>query len=102
MAAAFLFFQNAILDHDFCQNRYSPPSIVGQWLHHIFTKWPPATFLVFRFSPGLVGFFHSMSSIMAVSNMKLIHTLVSQLRETQALAIISPKFEISGDLIIHD
>ena len=42
---------------------------------------------------------------MAVSNMNLIRALVSQLRETQALAcggggqtktIISPKFEISG------
>ena len=56
------------------------------------------------------GFFHSRSS-MAVSNMNLICALVSQLRETQALAcggcggcgggvqtktIISPKFLISG------
>ena len=50
---------------------------------------------------------------MAVSNMNLIHKLASQLRETQALAcggcgggcvqtktIISPKFQISGDIII--
>ena len=59
----------------------------------------------------LAGFFHSRSS-MDVSNMNLIRALVSQLRETQALAcggcggggsgcdvqtktIISPKFQIS-------
>ena len=57
--------------------------------HHIFTKWP---------------------SIMAVSIMSLIRALVSQLRETQALAcgggdgvqtktIISPKLQIFGDII---
>ena len=34
---------------------------------------------------GAQGFFHSRSS-MAVSNMNLIRALVSQLRETQALA----------------
>ena len=80
-------------------------SIVGQWLdqiwswsvhflwsygvhklfHHIFTKWQLAAILVFRFSPKSIGFFHSRSS-MAVSNMNLICALVSQLRETQALA----------------
>ena len=71
-----------------------------------------AAILVFRFSPKSIGFFHSRSS-MAVSNMNLIRALVSQLRETQALAcggdcggcsggdgvrtktIISPKFLIS-------
>ena len=68
-------------------------------------------FWFFRFSPKSIGFFHSRSS-MAVSNMHLIRALVSQLRETQALAcggggggggggvqtktIIYPKFEISG------
>ena len=67
-------------------------------------KWPLAAILVFRFYPKSIGFFHSRSS-MAVSNMNLIRALVSQLRETQALAcggggcggvqtktIISPKF----------
>ena len=39
---------------------------------NLFSKWPP------------IGFFHSRSS-MAVSNTNLIRTLVSQLRETQAL-----------------
>ena len=78
--------------------------------HHIFTKWPLAAILVFRFSPKSIGFFHSRSS-MAVSNMNLIRALVSQLRETQAFAcgggcgggcgvqtktIISPNFLISG------
>ena len=61
-----------------------------------------------RFSPKSIGFFHSRSS-MGVLNMNLICALVSQLRETQALAcgggcgggiqtktIISPKFQISG------
>ena len=72
--------------------------------------------MVFRFSPKSIGFFHSRVS-MAVSNMNLIRALVSQLRETQALAcgggggcggcgggsggvqtktITSPKFQISG------
>ena len=55
------------------------------FFHHIFTKWPLAGILVFRFSPKSIGFFHSRSS-MAVSNMNLIRALVSQLRETQALA----------------
>ena len=74
--------------------------------HHIFTKWPLAAILVFRFSPKSIGFFHSRSS-MAVSYMNLTRALVSQLREAQALAcgggcrgggsvqtktIISPKF----------
>ena len=72
-----------------------------------------AAILVFRFSPKSIGFFHSRVS-MAVSNMNLIRALVSQLRETQALAcggggggcgggggvqtktITSPKFQISG------
>ena len=71
-----------------------------------------AAILVFRFSPKSIGLFHSRVS-MAVSNMNLIRALVSQLRETQALAcgggngdgdgdgvrtktIISPKFKISG------
>ena len=80
--------------------------------HHIFTKWLPAAILVFRYSPKSIGFFLSKSS-MAVSNMNLIRALVSQLRETQALAcgggggdgvqtktIISPKFQISGDIIM--
>ena len=44
-----------------------------------------AAILVFRFSPKSIGFFHSRVS-MAVSNMNLICALVSQLRETQALA----------------
>ena len=71
--------------------------------------------MVFRSSPKSIGFFHSRVS-MAVSNMNLIRALVSQLRETQALAcggggggggggcgggvqtktITSPKFQISG------
>ena len=69
-------------------------------------------FWFFLFSPKSIGFFHSRSS-MDVSNMNLIRTLVSQLRETQALAcggcgggdgvgtktIISPKFQISGILL---
>ena len=42
-------------------------------------------FWFFRFAPKSIGFFHSMSS-MAVSIMNLIRALVSQLRETQALA----------------
>ena len=68
-----------------------------------------AAILVFRFSSKSIGFFHSRVS-MAVSNMNLIRALVSQLRETQALAcgggggcgsvqtktITSPKFQISG------
>ena len=78
-----------------------------------------AAILVFRFSPKSIEFFHSRVS-MAVSNMNLIRALVSQLRETQALAcggggggggggcggcggggvqtktITSPKFQISG------
>ena len=75
-----------------------------------------AAILVFRSSPKSIGFFHSRVS-MAVSNMNLIRALVSQLRETQALAcggggggggcggcgggvqtktITSPKFQISG------
>ena len=63
-------------------------------------------FWLFRFAPKLIEFFHSRSS-MAVSIMNLIRALVSQLRETQALAcgsgdgvrtktIISPKFQFSG------
>ena len=47
----------------------------GRW-------WP---FWFFRFAPKSIGFFHSRSS-MAVSIMNLICALVSQLRETQALA----------------
>ena len=78
---------------------------VHKLFHHIFTKWPPAAILVFRYSAKSIGFFHSRSS-MAVSNMNLI--CASQLHETQALTcggggdlfqtktIISPKFEISG------
>ena len=77
-----------------------------------------AAILVFRSSPKSIGFFHSRVS-MAMSNMNLIRALVSQLRETQALAcggggggggggcggggggvqtktITSPKFQISG------
>ena len=65
-------------------------------------------FLVFPIAKS-IGFFHSRSSSMAVSNMNLIRSLMSQLRETQTLAcgggcgcgvqtktIISPKFQISG------
>ena len=44
-----------------------------------------AAILVFRFSPKLTVFLHSRSSL-AVSNMNLLWALVSQLRETQALA----------------
>ena len=58
---------------------------VHKLFHHIFTKWPLVAILVFRFSPKSIGFFHSRSS-MAVSYMNLIRALVSQLRETQALA----------------
>ena len=47
------------------------------FFHHIFTKWPLAAILVFRFSPKSIGFFHSGSS-MAVSNMNFIRALVSQ------------------------
>ena len=54
----------------------------AQFFHHMFTEWPPAATVVFRLS---IGFVHSRSA-MAVQNMNLIHALVSQLRETQALA----------------
>ena len=76
----------------------------AQAFHHIFTKWPLAAILVFRFSPKSIGFFHRVLPSMAVSYMNLIRALVSQLRETQALGcggggggvqtktIISPKF----------
>ena len=47
----------------------------AQAFHHIVTKWPSATILVFRFSPKSIGFFHSRSS-MAVSNMNLIPALI--------------------------
>ena len=77
-----------------------------------FHKMAAAAVLIFRYAPKSIGFFHSRSS-MDVSNMSLIHALVSQLRQTQALAcggggcgcrggdgvqtktIISPKFQIS-------
>ena len=50
-----------------------------------FHKMAAGGHLVFQFSPNKsIGFFHSRSS-MAVSNMNLIRSLVSQLRETQAL-----------------
>ena len=62
-----LSYKVAVLDPNFCQNRYGPPSIVGQWLHqiwnwsvhfwlsygmhklfhHIFTKWPLAAIWFF-------------------------------------------------------
>ena len=75
--------------------------------HHIFTKWPLAAILVFPICSKIDRVLPSM----AVSIMNLIRALVSQLRETQALAggggggggdgvrtktIISPKFQISG------
>ena len=76
-------------------------------LHHIFTKWLPAAILVFPII-SKIGRILPLSS-MAMSHMNLICALVSQLRETQALAcgggggdwfrtktIISPKFQISG------
>ena len=63
--------------------------------HHIFTKWPLAAILVFRFSPKSIGFFHSRSS-MAVSNMNLIRVLVSQLRETQAFSSYFHKMAVCG------
>ena len=52
---------------------------VHKLFHHIFTKWPLAAILVFRFSPKSIGFFHSRSS-MAVSNMNLIRVLVLQFK----------------------
>ena len=75
----------------------------------------PSYIGVVVFNPKSIGFFHSRVS-MAMSNMNLIRALVSQLRETQALAcggggggcggggcggvqtktITSPKFQISG------
>ena len=48
---------------------------VHKLFHHIFTKWPSAAILVFRFSSKSIGFFHYRSSSMAVSYKYLIHTL---------------------------
>ena len=87
----------------------------------IFTKWPPAAILVFPICSKSIGFFHSRSS-MALSNLNLIHALVSQLREKQAFAcgggcggggggggdgirtktIISPKFQIRGHTTLYN
>ena len=36
---------------------------VHKLFHHIFTKWPPAAILVFRYSPKSIGFFQSRSSM---------------------------------------
>ena len=58
---------------------------IRNMFYNLFPKMTAKIDLVFLFSPKSIGFFHYGSS-MAVSNMNLIHELVSQLRETQTLA----------------
>ena len=76
---------NGCVNYEFDTCIWCRSYVKHKLFHHIFTKWSLAAILVFRFSPKSIGFFHSRSS-MAVSNMNLIRALVSQLRETQALA----------------
>ena len=63
--------------------------LIKLWSTQAFSSYfhKMAAIFVFRNSPKSIGFFHFRSS-MAVSNMNLIHALVSQLCETQALAYL--------------
>ena len=62
---------------NFCQNRQGPPSIVGQCMATSNMKLIGAFLIKLWSAQAFSSYFYKMS---------LIHALVSQLRETQALA----------------